>query len=43
MTNAAIGMIIIAVSYPITYILGRVLGLDILHPEKVIPLLGPNN
>lgn len=41
MTDAAIGLIIIVVSYPVVYIVGKVLGLEILHPEKLIPQLGP--
>jgi len=41
MTDATIGIIIIVLSYPIIYIIGRVLGLDILHPENIIPMLGP--
>lgn len=41
MTDAAIGLIILVVSYPVVYIVGRVLGLDILHPERLILQLGP--
>ncbi|MBU0619173.1 pilin [Patescibacteria group bacterium] len=41
MTDAAIGLIIIAVSYPIIYIISSVLGLNILHPEELIPQIGP--
>ncbi len=43
MTGGAIGMIVIAVSYAITWIVGKALGIDILNPGtllnsiKVIP------
>lgn len=36
MTNGAIGMIVIAVSYAITYIVGAALGIDILNPGTII-------
>jgi len=36
MTNGAIGMIVIAVSYTITYIVGKALGIDILNPATII-------
>ena len=36
MTNGAIGLIIIVVSYSITWIIGKVLGLDILNPAQTI-------
>jgi len=36
MTNGAIGMIVIAVSYAITYIVGKALGIDILNPATII-------
>lgn len=36
MTNGAIGMIVIAVSYAITYIVGKALGIDILNPGGII-------
>lgn len=36
MTNGAIGLIVIAVSYAITYIVGKVLGIDILNPGTII-------
>ena len=36
MTNGAIGMIVIAVSYAITYIVGKALGIDILNPGTLI-------
>lgn len=36
MTNGAIGLIIIAVSYAITWIVGAVLGIDILEPGALI-------
>ena len=36
MTNGAIGMIVIAVSYAITYIVGKALGIDILNPGTII-------
>lgn len=36
MTNGAIGLIVIAVSYAITFIVGKALGLDILNPGTII-------
>jgi cytochrome bd-type quinol oxidase subunit 2 len=36
MTNGAIGMIVIAVSYAITWIVGAALGIDILNPGTII-------
>lgn len=36
MTNGAIGIIVVAVSYAIVWIVGKALGLDILEPGKVI-------
>lgn len=36
MTNGAIGMIVIVASYAIVWIVGQVLGLDILNPAKSI-------
>ena len=36
MTNGAIGMIIIALSYAITWIVGKALGIDILNPGTII-------
>lgn len=36
MTNGAIGIIIIAVSYAIVWIVGAALGIDILEPGKII-------
>lgn len=36
MTNGAIGMIIIALSYSIVWIVGKALGIDILNPASII-------
>ncbi len=36
MTNGAIGIIVVAVSYAVVWIVGRALGLDILEPGKAI-------
>lgn len=36
MTGGAIGLIIIAVSYSIVWIVGKALGIDILEPGKII-------
>jgi fumarate reductase subunit D len=41
MTNGAIGMIAIVASYAIVWIVGMVLGLDILNPAKVLQQLTP--
>ncbi len=36
MTNGAIGMIVIAVSYAIVWIVGKALGIDILNPGTIL-------
>lgn len=36
LTNGAIGLIIIVVSYSLVWIIGKALGLDILDPAKII-------
>ena len=36
MTNGAIGLIVIAVSYAIVWIVGKALGIDILEPGKAL-------
>ena len=36
MTNGAIGIIVIALSYAITWIVGKALGIDILNPGTII-------
>ncbi|MFH2085897.1 MAG: hypothetical protein ABII21_03890 [bacterium] len=36
MTNGAIGMIVIAVSYTITWIVGAAIGIDLLNPGTII-------
>lgn len=36
MTNGAVGMIVIAVSYSIVWIVGKALGIDILNPATLI-------
>jgi hypothetical protein len=36
MTNGAIGLIIIALSYSITWIVGKAIGIDILNPATII-------
>ena len=36
MTNGAIGMIVIAVSYAVVWIVGKALGIDILNPGTII-------
>ncbi|HSW90099.1 MAG TPA: hypothetical protein VLH19_04480 [Patescibacteria group bacterium] len=41
MTNGAIGLIIVIAAYSIVGIVGRVLGLDILNPAKIISTLKP--
>jgi hypothetical protein len=42
MKNAAIGLIIVVASYSISFIVGSVLGIDILRPGKyIIDVLGP--
>lgn len=41
MTSAAIGLIIVAASYTIIFVVGKVLGIDILNLQKSINLLRP--
>ncbi|HUW21519.1 MAG TPA: hypothetical protein VMW41_02505, partial [Candidatus Bathyarchaeia archaeon] len=42
MTNAAIGMIIVVAAYGIIFVVGRVLGMEILNPaDYIINFLGP--
>lgn len=36
MTNGAVGLIIVAVSYSIAFIISKVLGIDILEPAEMI-------
>ncbi len=36
LTNSAIGLIVIVLSYSISWIVGKVIGVDILNPAKVI-------
>ena len=36
MTNGAIGLIVIAVSYAVAWIVGKALGLDILNPGTIL-------
>lgn len=40
-TTALIGLVIIVAAYAIISLLGVLLGFEILHPEKLIPLIGP--
>ena len=41
MTNAAIGLIIVVAAYSIAFIVGQVLGIDILNPGKYIDDISP--
>jgi cytochrome bd-type quinol oxidase subunit 2 len=41
MTNAAIGLIVVVASYAIAFIVGKVLGIEILDPAKYLESLGP--
>jgi len=41
MTNAAVGLIIVVASFAISFIVGSVLGIDILGPADYILKLGP--
>jgi cytochrome bd-type quinol oxidase subunit 2 len=43
MTNAAIGLIVIASSYAIAFIIGKVLGIDILNPSVIIKEITPGS
>jgi hypothetical protein len=36
MTNAAVGLIIISLSYSITWIVGKALGIEILNPASML-------
>lgn len=40
-TNAVIGLVIIVAAWAITYLIGGILGLDIVNPQKIIPKLKP--
>jgi hypothetical protein len=40
-TNAIIGMIIIVAAWAIVYLIGGVLGIDIVNPQKILPKLSP--
>lgn len=40
-TNAVIGLIIIVAAWGIVYLIGGILGLDIINPQKLIPKLSP--
>lgn len=42
MTNAAIGLIIIVAAYAISYIVGQVLGINILEPAEILDTLNPS-
>ena len=41
MTNAAIGLIIVVAAYSVAFIIGKVLGFEILEPTVTIPAIGP--
>jgi len=41
MRNAFIGIIIVVAAWAIIGVIGSLIGLDILHPERLIPKLGP--
>jgi len=41
-TNAMIGLVIIIAAWAITYLIGGVLGLDIVNPQNLIKQLNPN-
>lgn len=41
MTNAAVGLVVVVAAYAIAFIVGGVLGLNILNPSKVIDELKP--
>lgn len=40
-TNAVIGLVIIIAAWSIIYLIGGILGLDILNPQKLLPKLSP--
>lgn len=41
-TNAVIGLVIIVASWAIVYLIGAILGIDILNPQKILPRLSPD-
>ena len=41
-TNAVIGLTVVVAAYALIWIIGELLGFDILHPEDLIKLVGPN-
>lgn len=40
-TNAFIGLTVVVAAYAIIWIIGKLLGFEILHPERLIELVGP--
>lgn len=40
-TNAFIGLTVVVAAYAIIWIIGELLGFEILHPEELIELVGP--
>ncbi|MBL7150719.1 hypothetical protein ISS86_02205 [Candidatus Microgenomates bacterium] len=40
-TNAVIGLTVVVAAYALIWIIGELLGFDILHPEDLIKLVGP--
>jgi len=40
-TNAVIGLVVVVSAYALIWIIGELLGFDILHPEDLINLVGP--
>ena len=41
LTNAFIGLIVVIAAYAIIWIVGKMLGFDILEPQTLIKLIGP--
>ena len=42
-TNAVMGLVIVVAAYALIALLGSILGFEILHPEILIPLIGPGD
>lgn len=40
-TNAVIGLVIVVAAYALIALIGSILGFEILHPETLIPFVGP--
>ena len=42
LTNAVVGLVLVVLAYSVAFVLGKVLGLEILNPANQVGKLGPN-